>query len=231
MARIRTPTSKIVGPVVNFKETDLGFEYKDPKVLVFFGKKDSGVENLKTFYPNFDFKMLWQIHSDLVVHTTPDFENNSVKADSQWTEDKNVALVSKSADCMPVLAINQSQDRILAVHAGWRGIQNRIIPKSIQKLGPGPQIFIGPHILKNSFEIKNDCFELLSKSTQLHPNYWYQDNHADLYEIAINQIAEKYEPGNAIHSLLFDTKTDLRFHSFRRDGQSAGRQNSFIVLL
>ncbi len=213
-----------------FQETELGFEYKGPNHFVFFGKKNSSIENLKNFYPQFTFKALWQVHGNNLINSIADSENNQ-KADAQWTEEKNLALISKSADCIPVLAYCQKLNRILAIHAGWRGVQNKIIPNSLQELGSSWDLYIGPHITKNSFEIGNDCLNLLAECTQLNISDWFFDGKADLLKIVIDQIKESPASFNSVNELIFDTKTDLRFHSHRRDQNKAGRQNSFIVLI
>lgn len=221
---------------MSFLETNLGFEFRTHDFLAFFGKKESSLENLKIAYPGFEFKTLWQVHGNHLFHTTENLENNSVKADAHWTNQKNLALISKSADCMPVLAVNNSRSKVLAIHAGWRGVQKKIIPLSLQQLSREQpddpwEIFIGPHIGRNSFEIQNDCLNLLSECTNLPVKDWYSNNKADLLKIVKNQIESIPNLQFALTNLIFDTKADPRFHSFRRDGELAGRQNSFIVLL
>ncbi len=215
---------------MSFKETDLGFELKTDQYLVFFGKKDSSLENLKKAYPNFKFKMLWQVHGNELLHTTSESEENQ-KADAHWTEKKNLALISKSADCIPVLGFSKDLNRVLAIHAGWRGVQNRIIPKSLQSLGSLWDLFIGPHITKESFEIQNDCLELLKTCTRLDSKDWHENQKADLTKIVLDQIKEVPNAQRSLTLQIFDTKNDSRFHSHRRDKEAAGRQNSFIVLL
>lgn len=209
---------------MNFKETNLGFELQQDEYFVFFGKKDSTIDNLKKTYPQFNFKMLHQVHSDTLLHTTSKSEDK-LKGDAHWTEEKNLALISKSADCVPLLAHDSKNKRVLAIHAGWRGVQNRIVPKSLETLGSHWNIHVGPHIMAQSFEIQNDCLDLLKLCTKLDPQEWFKNSKADLYKILTDQVK-----GSNLLPFLFDTVTDLRFHSFRRDRDKAGRQNSFIVL-
>ena len=216
--------------VQNFKEFVLGFELKTSKYLVFFGKKESSLENLKNHYPHFEFKSLWQVHGSDLLQTRKHSENN-LKADAHWTNERNTALISKSADCIPFFGYSENLGKILAVHAGWRGVQQRIIPKSLEKMGSSWDLFLGPHILKDSFEIQNDCLELLRTCSTLSGESWYANGKADLFKIVQAQINENSTWKKSLTTLLFDTVTDLRFHSHRRDKDKAGRQNSFIVLL
>lgn len=230
MAQSGTRFNQILGPSVNFQETNLGFEYKTTNFFAFFGKKDSSVQNLKAAYPQFNFKSLHQVHGNEIVETTED-SLESIQADAHWTGKKKLALVVKSADCIPVLAYSREEKIIFAIHAGWRGVQNQIIPKTLTKLDSHWEILIGPHITKDSFEIKKDCLDLLKIGTSLPEKDWHQNNRADLLKIVKTQIKEASPTSTLAPNLILDTKTDLRFHSHRRDQATAGRQNSFIVML
>lgn len=211
---------------MTFIENNLGFEYSTPEYIVFFGKKNSSLENLSSAYPQFRFKSLEQIHGSEIAESRHDSVNDR-KADAHWTQEINLALVSKTADCTPVLAYDAHTKTVFAIHAGWRGVQQQIIPKALA-LTESALVFIGPHILLHSFEIQEDCFLALKDSTQLPCEVWYKERHADLHKIILSQIEELKSA--RVNSLLFDTKTDLRFHSYRRDKAEAGRQNSFIAL-
>ncbi len=58
--------------------------------------------------------------------------------------------------------IHPATQLIVGIHAGWRGVANRILPKSIARMhalgAPNQEVhvIIGPHIQKNSFEVNFD---------------------------------------------------------------------------
>jgi len=224
---------------MTFNETDLGFELRHEKFLAFFGKKDSTLKNLRTNYPELEWSWVKQVHGDY-LHEAPKRGSSEVEADAQWTMQKKVGLITKTADCVPVLAFNKITRSVLSIHAGWRGVALKIVPKSLLQLQILShqicdwEIFVGPHILQNSFQIKEDSYLLLKQSTSLKDDTWIKtaaDGYqADLITLLKSQLDEIHVPASQIHVLAYDTKSDTRFHSFRRDKDTSGRQISFIAL-
>lgn len=210
-----------------FKETPLGFEYATKKYLVFFGKKNCKIIDLKTAYPKLTFRQIKQTHSDILIKSK--IGSETIEADAHWTNQKNVALVVRTADCMPILAYSEKADLVLAVHAGWRGVQNKILAQAIKKLSLNDQlkIYVGPHIQKNSFEVDQDVKDLLAAQPANYiknENKYYIDLKNILYE-QIDQVTENSEK----FLLNKDTMTDSSFNSFRRQKKSSERNLNFIV--
>lgn len=225
---------------MKFQETDLGFEYRHDNYLAFFGKKDSTLKNLRAAYPDLEWSWVKQVHGDF-LHEAPQRGSSEVEADAQWTQSKNVGLITKTADCVPVLAHNKITHSILSIHAGWRGVALKIVPKSLLQLQHLShqigdwEIYIGPHILQDSFQIKEDSYLLLKQSASVKDEMWVKKTadgyQADLITLLKAQLHEIHVPESQIEILSYDTKTDTRFHSFRRDKDVSGRQISFIALI
>ena len=212
------------------KETELGFEIESESHLCFFGKKTAHIEILKKAYPLFVFKEVKQTHSDILTYSTD--KSLLENADAHWTDQKSIALYIKTADCIPLLVIDKQSKNILAVHAGWKGVENKIIEKSLLFLEwQNIFAFWGPHILQDSFEVQEDVYHQLMKSSYSKRIDLFKKNnnryHINLLEIAKSQVSHICESSEV--EILFDTKTDLRFHSHRRDKEIAGRNISFIV--
>ncbi len=55
-------------------------------------------------------------------------------ADAAWTAKTNTAVCVMTADCQPILITNQSETFVAAIHAGWQGLLDGIITKSIVQL-------------------------------------------------------------------------------------------------
>ena len=209
-----------------FSETDLGFEFKTDSHLVFYGKKNCSLENLISKYNAFEFRQVKQTHSDILLHSFAKSEDT--EADAHYTSEKNIALVVRTADCIPAMIFDENKNIILAVHAGWRGVQNQITLKSLKKLSllGSIKIYIGPHIQKQSFKVDLDVKNLL---TQTEDDFTFAVNKyfVDLKKILIKQIQTYTMP--QFYYLDKDTATDLNFNSFRRDKDNSGRNLSFIV--
>ena len=62
---------------------------------------------------------------------TKTLEDTFPCADGLITNDVNQAVWVASADCVPVLIGDIKTHRVAAVHAGWRGTAQRIVPETI----------------------------------------------------------------------------------------------------
>ena len=209
-----------------FKETDLGFCLQGKNHFVFFGKKNCAVEDLKKTYPTFEFRQTKQTHSDILIQSTPASE--SIEADAQYSTDTNIALVVRTADCIPALVHNAETGLVLGVHAGWRGVENKILLKSLKHLNlrQNLDIYVGPHILQNSFQVD---LEVKNKLQPTSDQFYERNNkfYIDLKSILTQQIQSFAD--FKMSALEIDTQSDLRFNSFRRDKENSGRNLSFIV--
>ena len=221
---------------MSFIETDIGFIKEQDSHLIFFGKNSATLEKIKKSYPQLTFRGVTQKHTDICVPSTED--SSDVIADAHFTSEPNVALIIKTADCQPILAYDK--DKVLAVHAGWRGVENQITSKSLLQAGlKQAEIFIGPCIQQSSFEVDLDVKEQLEKickiarnSSEFEKAFVAKNNkfYIDLIQIVIAEI--KAAGVNASISLLpFDTLTNPKFHSYRRDKLNSGRNYSFIARL
>ncbi|MES2802304.1 MAG: polyphenol oxidase family protein [Bdellovibrionota bacterium] len=223
---------------MSFIETDLGFIKEQDQHLIFFGKNSATLDQIKQAYPKLTFRHVHQKHTDICLPSISD--SIDMIADAHFTTDRKIALVVKTADCQPILAYNKSKSLILAIHAGWRGVENQITSKSLLQCGlQQADIFIGPCIQQSSFEVDLDVKEQLEKICKISAdsedfrNTFNRKNikfYIDLTRIVIADI--KAAGIDASISLLpFDTVTDLKFHSYRRDKHNSGRNLSFIAQL
>ncbi len=233
---------------MNLTENDLGYILENEELMVFFGKKNSQIDNLKSAFPEFKFHRTKQVHSDKFIQTNADSVDYSTEADAQYSKLKSTALCSITADCIPVLIFNPHSKSIAAIHAGWRGVENQITMKTIEGFCSLAErknclVFIGPHIQQKSFECDEDVKNLLlaaipnnlnsidEKDLVIH--YQVADKNkfkVDLHKILNAQLeAVGVSPEN-ISALYIDTFSDERFHSHRRDKAQAGRQISFVAV-
>lgn len=228
---------------VNLDKTPLGYEIKTPHITAFFGGASAPLIDVKNAYPQFDFVRLKQIHSDAVIESKDSSLDYQVLGDAHFTRAKNLALCVITADCVPVLFYHHGQGLISGIHAGWRGVANRIIPKTIHQLvaqGAAANeldVIIGPHIQKNSFEVGNDVRDqILSSLGPLSPadrsqySESLQDGKSlvDLNLVVRSQLEQEGINPDRLFDLHIDTVTNNEFHSYRRDKEKSGRQISFI---
>lgn len=105
-----------------------------------------------------------QVHGNLVLKTdevTWQGEHFS-PADGVISVDQNQAVFVATADCTPALIGDRHTGQVAAVHAGWRGTAQRIIPEAIQKfLEAGSElknlrIALGPAISGEVYQVSTD---------------------------------------------------------------------------
>lgn len=90
--------------------------------------------------------------------------------DALITREKNICLVTKSADCVPMLFYDPVERTSAAVHAGWRGMIQNIAGKTVEAmvhyLGCNPSnivVGIGPSNGPCCYEVGADVEEAVAK--------------------------------------------------------------------
>ena len=219
-----------------FQESELGFRYEDNFVCVFFGKALATRSVIEKEFSDIQFMKVQQTHSDIIVHANTNLQT----ADAHWTREKKTALLISTADCLPILIYNTVTKTVAAVHAGWKGVCNQITAKSLKALSTEQstasnfEIWIGPHIMPFSFEVKVDVLnQLLEASYKTDKSKHFTDGdgiHVDLKSIVLSQISASLGFGFKHNELNLDTLTSLFLNSYRRDKQNSGRNLSFIYL-
>ena len=220
-----------------FQESEYGYLYTDTHVSVFFGKANADQIYIEKEFSNFEFHKLQQIHSDKLVLASSAVS----QADAHWTANKKTGLLISTADCIPVLIWNTVTKKIAAVHAGWKGVCNQITYKTLKALSTESStakdfsIWIGPHILKPSFEVKQDVLDQLLNSTfeknkDMHYQLFGEKIFVDLKSILLSQVKAAIGNDSKIADIHLDTQTNLFLNSYRRNQQSPKRNLSFIAL-
>lgn len=221
----------------NFEKTDVGLFIETADVSIIFGNKKSDLDVFLNRFPKLRFQKIKQTHSDIVIEATDQIH----KADGHFSSFRNIGLLISTADCLPVLIYCSQTKRIASVHAGWKGVANQIVLKTLNRLitsGSSQKNFefwIGPHILQNSFEVQSDVLAQLEDATYAagKKEYCFEKNgkyYVNLERIVYSQIANVTNSNAVIHTMDIDTKTTLEFWSFRREKEAAGRNLSFIAL-
>ena len=81
---------------------------------------------------------LWQQHGieviDVVDETVDFLKPEILRADGLLTAKKDLYLVVKTADCLPILFYTAQKKVVGTIHAGWRGTERQILPNAINGL-------------------------------------------------------------------------------------------------
>jgi len=175
-----------------------------------------------------------QVHGVAVVEAGSD--NQVPDADASFSGRRGQACTVLTADCLPVFFCDRAGTRVAVAHAGWKGLCDGMLEATVQALfdsgvNAGDLLaWIGPGIGPASFEVGaevRDAFVARDANSavafQPRADKWL----GDLYLMArqrLNKVGVTQVFGGG-----FDTFTDPRFYSFRRDAIT-GRFLSIIWL-
>ena len=167
-----------------------------------------------TAEPNSADMRLTQTHSADVV----EYSHTPAEADGIWTNQANQVCIIRTADCLPVLLTDGQQ--IAAVHAGWRGLANGILFKTLEQVPFQGQImaWIGPAISKRHFEVGDDVFQAFEAWGEGRKAYFEPKNKekylADLAGLAEYQLKQQ---GLQIYQSHECTYSDEHWPSYRQN--------------
>lgn len=222
---------------MNLQETPAGLLVTHGEIKIFFGNRNSSPLSIGVMFPELTPRRIKQTHSDLIVQAS----ENLVEADAHFTAEESMALLISTADCLPVFFAHPPSGTIAGIHAGWRGVANRIVPKTVHRLaaqGISPSELlccIGPHIKQPSFEIQGETIAMLEASVNAAPDSWLTPSKnegrflGDLTLLMMEQLSESGLALGNIFDVDIDTFSHSDFHSHRRDAAQAGRNLSFIA--
>ncbi len=203
-----------------------------------------GFEGLGFDLPQGSFS-LKQVHGTSLVEVTRELNGTSLtEGDGLWTQTKGLIIAVKTADCVPILI--QHPKLVMALHAGWKGMAQDIIGKGLAVLEARGiplsecQVAIGSCISLDSFEVgpeliasfKQGAYGLDDDTLAWSASKGIGDRwHLDLALLAALRFLKAGALSKGVAVVRSCTKKNpMVWHSFRRDGERAGRNWSWIRL-
>jgi YfiH family protein len=191
---------------------------------------------LRQFLPG---EPMWlkQVHGTAAV----DADNHSCMApctgDAAFSRRPGNVCAVLVADCLPILLCDQAGTMVGVIHAGWRGMAEGVIERTLSEIGVENMrmmAWLGPAIGPDHFEVGDEVRRAFMKDDAKaasaffpHPRddaKWF----ADLFILARQRLAKAgidqiYGGGQCTFS------DSSRFFSYRRDG-TTGRMAALIWL-
>lgn len=151
-------------------------------------------------------------------------------ADCLGTDSPGCYLTIRTADCIPILLVDERRHAVAAIHAGWRGTARTIAAVAVQSLGERfgsrPEDLLaalGPGICGNCYEVGPEVaiqFGLAGR-TRL-----------DLAEANRRQLIDSgVDPARIFSGAPCTCCRPAEFHSWRRDHVKTGRMVSAVAIL
>jgi len=183
---------------------------------------------------------LKQVHSAEVL-ILEDIENHDdlSEGDALITDLKGVGIAIRTADCVPILLVDDRQSVIAAVHGGWRGTLSEIAMNTVRliesKYGISPSkltAVIGPSIKKCCYEVGEDVASLFEERGQNSNQYLFNSRESKyMLDLSLaNKLGLQKAGVLDIEVINICTKCNDSFYSYRREGRGVNTQLSFIAL-
>lgn len=185
---------------------------------------------------------LWmnQVHGTDVYRLEDKAPTETIVADAALTTVVNRVITVMTADCLPVAITNESGTQVAVAHAGWRGLANGVLQKTLATFSAAERLYawLGPAIGPQAFEVGQDVWEAFVSvnpdtgsafepipSTQGSPPKYL----ANIYQLARDALSQEHRI--EISGGECCTFTDKeRFYSHRRDNIRSGRMALFAWL-
>ncbi|MDZ7719178.1 MAG: peptidoglycan editing factor PgeF [Balneolaceae bacterium] len=154
--------------------------------------------------------------------------------DGLITNKRGLSLGIQVADCAAVLIADEDNGIIGAFHSGWRGAVANIIPKGLKKMEDlGGKVehfkaYISPCISEEMFEVGEEV--AIQFPEKFVDRFTYTKPHIDLKGFLSDQMEKIGVKKSQIEVSSECTMQDLRFFSYRREREKAGRMLGLISL-
>jgi polyphenol oxidase len=173
-----------------------------------------------------------QVHGTRVAIVGEENPRAEPEADAASTRATDSVLAVLTADCLPVLFCSDDGAGVALAHAGWRGLAAGVLETTLSSLGADPSrvlAWLGPSIGAASYEVGEEVRQAFVDQNRsataafaaTRSGHWL----CDLPGLARMRLSAAGV--SRISGGTFDTFSDTRFYSYRRDPHS-GRFASLI---
>jgi YfiH family protein len=206
---------------------------------------------LKLFEGDWTLTGCWQVHGSevRVVHNEDEAKPKAgVLGDDQYCDalisnQPNILLAVKTADCVPILIGDPKTRAFAAVHAGWRGTSSSIVMRAIgdiqREYGTRPtdlRVAIGPAANACCYEVGNEVISTFKERFPQADKLFTptRDGHAriNLQQANRDQLISAGVSADRIHMALLCTmdRNDL-FFSYRQEKKVHGRVGRLMSVI
>lgn len=187
-----------------------------------------------------------QKHTDVVKDIEEYTDEKFEFVDGFITNKKNIPLVTKYADCTPIILYYKIKNVIGNVHSGWRGTLQRISAKAvklmIEKYNCNPAdiiVCIGPCIKQCHFQVEEDFIENFKQEFGNVEKYYKtgeiiegkQKYYFDTTSLIIDYLTEiGINRENIFDSNICSVCNVAKMSSYRAEKEKADRNMNIVML-
>ncbi|MFV2060042.1 MAG: peptidoglycan editing factor PgeF [Gammaproteobacteria bacterium] len=180
-----------------------------------------------------------QVHSTTAVNSDDLLLSGNPEscADAIFSFDKNKICAVLTADCVPILITDSIGSRVAAIHAGWRGLRDGIIEKTLSQLNCNAEnllVWIGPAISSEVFEVDDNVRDEFIKIDEAAANAYKPSRAGHWLMDLVLLVKQRLNILGVSDNAIFGgdrcsyLENDL-FYSYRRNS-ATGRMASLIYI-
>ncbi|MGL5151864.1 MAG: peptidoglycan editing factor PgeF [Clostridium sp.] len=179
-----------------------------------------------------------QVHSNKVIQYTGD-DISDVECDGIITKIKNIGIGAFSADCVPIILINEEKEIVCSLHSGWKGTIKSIVKEALinmeEQFGCNNKntiAYIGAHNRVCCYEVSDELKVKFIDETNIKEDTLFEGMNLNLEKVIENHMKEAgIKEGNIYYLPLctFCSK-DIKLHSYRKSEGTYGRLFTFVIL-
>ena len=221
------------------------------KPLQFSDKNDQALLNYQKICKTLDITpnqiiKSAQKHTDIVKDITEYTTEKFEFVDGFITNKQDIPLVTKYADCTPIILYDKMKNVIGNVHSGWRGTLQRISAKAvklmIENYSCNPTdiiVCIGPCIKQCHFQVEEDFIEKFKQEFENVEKYYKigeviegkQKYYFDTTNLIIDYLTEiGIKRENIFDSDICSVCNVDCMHSYRVEKEKADRNMNIVML-
>lgn len=205
---------------------------------------EEGYKNLNNLKEEFNVdKVIYlrQIHSDKVLDFHGEKESAIIEneGDAIVTNVRNSIIGVFTADCIPIILVDENKGVMAAIHSGWKGTYKSITKKTIDKLIKEYKVdpkdikaYIGPHIRKCCYEVSEDLKNKFIKEKNISEDKLFLGSNLNMEECILKDLRECGVIEENINSVQLCTHCceEVKLYSYRASKGAYGRLFSFAIL-
>lgn len=185
------------------------------------------------------FARVHQVHGDEVLEVrepdVPAANEEVPAADALVTARRDVGLMIRVADCVPILLADPAAGLLGAVHAGRKGVALDIVGRTVARLrdlgAAELRAWVGPHVCGKCYEVPAEMrAEVAAIVPQAYAETSWGTPSLDLGAAVAAQLATAGIAATRVTEVARCTREDPQLHSHRRDAAAAGRLGALVWL-
>ncbi|MEH3034195.1 MAG: peptidoglycan editing factor PgeF [Aeromicrobium erythreum] len=178
-----------------------------------------------------------QVHGVEVVHADvlrADGSGTVAECDALVTDRRDLALLVRVADCVPVLLADEDAGLVAAAHAGRVGLVEGVVPATVEALrergATALQAWVGPRACGRCYELPAELADAVDAAVPGTRSTTSWGTPAT--DVGAGVVGQLRDAGVEVHDVGAKACTieDDTFYSYRRQGTASGRFGGVVVL-